>query len=170
MHPVSSDRITTDRRGTRVRRFGASWIVLIGLLAVAGIGPGCANKGQPRKVCVVFYASDNLNLFDGDAHPLTVYMYPLEGSVGFAETNVVDLLDGDLPKGVLQPPVPITVSPGEKKTFEEMFPGTTTRVGILADYYRGPGDPEGSRTQIVPARCGMRKPRLVLSPKDVYLK
>ncbi len=131
---------------------------------------GCASKGQPKKVCAVFYASNNLNLFDGDAHPLTVYLYPLEGAAGFAETNVADLLDGELPKGVLQPPVPITVSPSEKKTFEEMFPAATTRLGVLADYYRGPGDPEGRRTQIVPARCGMRKPKLVLSPKDVYLK
>jgi type VI secretion system VasD/TssJ family lipoprotein len=169
MYAVLSVASRTDRRGqTRAQR-GLVAVVMLALVA-PGLLVGCAGKGQPKKVCAVFYASDNLNLFDGEAHPLTVYMYPLEGAAGFAETNVADLLDGELPKGVLQPPVPITVSPSEKKAFEETFPAATTKVGILADYYRGPGDPAGRRTQVVAARCGMRKPKLVLSPKDIYLK
>ena len=67
-------------------------------------------------------------------------------------------------------PVIFTVSPGEKRIFFEALPPETNLVGVLADYYRAPGDPEGTRLQVVPARCGLRKPALVLSPKDMYHK
>jgi len=119
---------------------------------------------------VIFFASENLNLFDGDPHPLTVYVYPLSSSAGFKQINVENLLEGERPAGVIAPPVPITISPGEERQFQEMFPTGTIQLGILADYYREPADPEGRRTQVVPARCGLRKPKLVLSPKDVYQK
>ena len=49
------------------------------------------------------------------------------------------------------------------------YPADAVQLGILADYYRAVGDPEGSRTQVVDARCGLRKPKLVLSPKDIYI-
>jgi type VI secretion system VasD/TssJ family lipoprotein len=141
-------------------------------LAVTMLAPlvGCASRGKPRKACAVFQASDNLNLYDGEPHPITVYVYALSSPAGFEQATVADLLEGDLPGGVLQPPVPITVSPDEKRSFSEMFPAETSQLGILADYYRAPGDPEGTRTQVVRARCGLRKPKLVLSPKDVYRK
>ena len=131
---------------------------------------GCASGGKPKNACVVFYASANMNLYDGEAHPITVYLYPLGSSAGFEQTNVDDLLEGEMPPGVLAPPIPITVSPKEKQSFQEMFPAQTAQLGVLADYYRAPGDPEGIRTQVVAARCGLRKPKLVLSPKDVYRK
>jgi len=140
------------------------WLVLF----VASSMIGCASRSQPKTACAVFQASDNLNLYDGEPHPITVYIYALSSPVGFEQATVAELLEGDLPNGVLQPPVPITVSPDEKRSFEEMFPTDTSQLGVLADYYRAPGDPEGTRIQVIPARCGLRKPKLVLSPKDVY--
>lgn len=129
---------------------------------------GCRSASKPRESCAVFYASERLNLYDGVSHPITVYVYPLSSSSAFEQTPVVELLEGSTPAGAVAPAVPITVAPGEKRSFQETFPAATRQLGILADYYRAPGDPEGTRTQVVPARCGLRKPKLTLSPKDVY--
>lgn len=140
----------------------------LGMLALL---PACASSNKPVEACVVFSASSNLNLYDGQPHALTVYLYPLASSQGFQQANVDDLLGGATPPGVLAPPSPITIAPGEeKRSFEDLFPSQTTEVGVVADYYRAPGDPEGTRTQVVPARCGMRKPKLALSAKDIYRK
>lgn len=140
----------------------------LGMLALL---PACASSNKPVEACVIFSASSNLNLYDGQPHALTVYLYPLASSQGFQQANVDDLLGGATPPGVLAPPSPITIAPGEeKRSFEDLFPSQTTEVGVVADYYRAPGDPEGTRTQVVPARCGMRKPKLALSAKDIYRK
>jgi type VI secretion system VasD/TssJ family lipoprotein len=162
----ASDEGASSRRRRHVLR----WAVAAGVLALLCL-PGCASRGRPAKACLVFSASDNLNLYDGQPHALTVYLYPLASGQGFEQANVDDLLGGATPPGVLAPPSPITIAPGEeKRSFEDLFPSQTTQIGVVADYYRAPGDPEGTRTQVVPARCGMRKPKLVLSAKDVYRK
>ena len=73
--------------------------------------------------------------------------------------------------GMLDKPTPITVSPGEERLLRETYPPETRQLGLVADYYRAAGDPEGTRTQIVDAGCGMLfKPGLVLSPRDIYPK
>jgi type VI secretion system VasD/TssJ family lipoprotein len=131
---------------------------------------GCASNTKPKGACAVFYASENLNLYEGEPHPITVYVYPLSSQAGFVQANVEDLLEGELPTGVMAPPVPITVAPGEERFFKEVFPADVIQLGILADYYRADGDPEGSRTVVVKVRCGMRKPKLTLSPKDIYVR
>jgi len=155
--------------GARANR-AVRWTLVAGLLALLCL-PACASRSRPTRACVVFSASSNLNLYDGQPHALTVYLYPLASSQGFEQANVDDLLGGATPPGVLAPPSPITIAPGEeKRTFEDLFPSQTTQIGVVADYYRAPGDPEGTRTQVVPARCGMRKPKLALSAKDVYRK
>lgn len=158
-------------RSARGRSTGAAGRAVAWLLAglVLGAGAtGCASGSKPRDACAVLYASERLNLYDGVSHPITVYVYPLSSSSAFEQTSVVELLEGTTPAGALAPPVPITVAPGEERSFRETFPAETRQLGILADYYRAPGDPEGTRTQVVPARCGWRKPKLTLSPKDVY--
>ena len=71
---------------------------------------------------------------------------------------------------MIAPPVPITVEPGEqKRTFQELFPLETHHLGVIADYYRAPDDAEGSRQQVVPARCGILKPKLLLSNNDILV-
>lgn len=163
-----STRSGSGRRGARAV---ACLPFLLSLVLVAGAPPaGCASRAVQREVCAVFYASDDLNLYDGDPHPVTVYLYALETSEAFERAAVADLLEGELPPGVLQPPVPITLEPGEKRSVEATFPATTHYVGVLADYDRVPGEDEGTRTQVVPARCGLRKPRLTLTSRHLYLR
>lgn len=144
--------------------------VLCALLGVALLA-GCAGTPKPRKACAIIYASGNLNLYDGEPHPITVWVYPLSGPTAFQQTSVERLLEGSHPDDVLAAPIPITISPNEKHKFKEVFPARTRHLGLLADYYRAPGDPQGSRSLVVPARCGLfRKPKVVLSPKDIYEK
>ena len=148
----------------------------IALAALAGLvagllGSGCASGSKPQRACLKLDASTNLNYHSGQPHVLTVYFYPLAGSSGFEGANVDDLLGGDTPPGVLAPPASTTIRPGEQgRQFEDVFPSETKQVGVIADFYRSPGDPEGSRRQVVPARCGLRKPKLAFSARDLYRK
>jgi type VI secretion system VasD/TssJ family lipoprotein len=125
---------------------------------------------EPRRACLDVEASLNLNLHDGRAHSLTLYLYPLAGTLGFEQASVADLLDGATPPDVAGPRVPITVSPGEKRSLEETFPPPAVRMGILADYHRGPNDAEGARRAVVPIRCGWFAPKITLSPQDLLVK
>jgi len=131
---------------------------------------GCASTPKPRKSCIVLEASEELNFYDGVPHPVTVYVYALATPEGFEGARPDDLLVGAKPAGVLQPPVPITVQPGEQHSVQELFPADTHQLGLLADFYRAPNDPMGSLTQVVPARCGLRRPKLVLSQSDIHPK
>ena len=83
--------------------------------------------------------------------------------------EVADLLEGQSPPGLAGPRVPITVAPGESRVLDEAFPQTTSYTGVVADYYRAPGDPEGTRRAVVPARCGRDTPRLTLSAHDLLV-
>jgi type VI secretion system VasD/TssJ family lipoprotein len=132
--------------------------------------PGCSSTPKPVEACLRVNASPNLNLYEGQPHVVTLYLFPLSSTVGFEQTSVDDLLGGATPPGVEGSPVHVAVVPGEvKKKFEDFFPASTTQIGVVADYYRSPVDPEGVRRQIVPARCGwLRKPKLRLSAKDLY--
>lgn len=114
-------------------------------------------------------ASPNLHFYDGQPHAITLYLYPLVGTLAFEQASVSDLLDGTKPQGVVGPPVPVTVTPGEEVSFEEAFPETTTYMGIVAGYYRSPKDQEGFRRAVVPARCGFRTPRITLSASDLHV-
>lgn len=114
-------------------------------------------------------ASPNLNLFDERAHAVTLYLYPLVSPLGFEQTSVSDLLEGESPPGLAGPRVPVTVAPGESRVLEEAFPQNASHTGILADYYRAPGDPEGTRHAVVPARCGRDTPRVTLSAHDLLV-
>ena len=150
---------------------GCRWLATLVSAGIAFSVVGCAgNSNKPTASCLVLFASENLNLFEGEPHPVTVYVYPLSSPVGFSQASIEDLLEGESPKGAQGPHVPITVSPGEERLFEELFPPETNQLGVLADYYRAPGDPEGQRTQIVDAGCGWFNTGLVLSPRDIYRK
>ena len=142
-------------------------VLAVGALAL-GLA-GCSSTPKPVEACLRVDASPHLNLYDGQPHVVTLYLFPLSSSVGFEQTSVDDLLGGATPPGVEGAPVHLSIAPGElKKTFEDSFPPATTQLGLVADYYRSPVDPEGSRVQIVPARCGWRKPKLRLSARDLY--
>lgn len=140
-------------------------------LAAAYVWVGaCSSRPKPREACLRLNAAANLNYHDNQAHALTLLVFPLSSTVGFSNTPVEELLAGATPPGVEGSPIQIAIKPGEEdKRFEELFPAETVFLGVIANYYRSPGDPEGSRTQVVPARCGWRTPRLSLAAKDVYL-
>jgi len=144
----------------------------VGLALAVGLAAGCggAKMPKPRDVCLQVTASPNLNLYDGQAHAVTVYLYPLISPLGFEQARVEDLLEGANPPGVAGPPVPITVGPGEQKEFKEAFPQTAAYMGIVVDYYRAPGDAEGSRRAVVPAACSMFSSQAItLSPQDLLV-
>ena len=120
-------------------------------------------------MCIKYQASPNLNIHDGQPHAVAIYLYPLATSVGFEQAGLQDLLSGDNPPGVVSSAVHFPVSPGETGKFQDLFPGTTAQIGVVADYYRAPGDPEGTRRHVIPAKCGWFPPKLVLAPTDLLL-
>lgn len=143
--------------------------IVAALCGAAALACGGSGAPEPRRACINVEASPNLNLYDGQAHAVTLYLYPLVGTLGFEQASVSDLLEGASPPGVAGPRVPVTVSPSEERSFEEAFPETAVYMGIVADYYRGPNDAEGSRRAVVPARCGFRTPTITLSPQDLLV-
>lgn len=166
---VAFGRRGVRRVRARARTIGA-WVLLFSLLCGVSLVPGCASTPKPRKSCLVLNADEELNFYDGVPHPVTVYVYALASADAFELTNPDALLEGAKPAGVLQPPVPITVQPGEKHSVQELFPAETHQLGLLADFYRAPEDEPGTLTQVVPARCGLRRPKLVLSRRDILPK
>ena len=145
--------------------------VTIGLALALGLAAGCGAKmPKPRNVCLQVLASPNLNLFDGQAHAVTVYLYPLISPLGFEQARVEDLLEGASPPGVAGRPVAISVGPGEQREFREAFPQTAAYMGIVVDYYRAPGDAVGTRRAVVPATCGrFSSQAITLSPQDLLV-
>ena len=143
--------------------WGVAWLTSI-LVVACGGGPP-----KPEPACVNVIASANLNLHDGQPHAVTLYLYPLIGTLGFEQASVTDLLEGATPPGVAGKPVTVTVAPSEERAFEEAFPHTAAYMGIVADYYRGPGDPEGTRRAVIEASCGWFPPKITLSPTDLLV-
>lgn len=152
-------------RGAK-RRLGLAGLVAAALATSAG----CASVTKPKEVCLKYEASPNLNIYEGQPHAVTIYLFPLAASAGFEQASVDDLLSGASPPGVVSAPVHFPVSPGQVGRFKDLFPGTTAQIGVVADYYRAPGDAEGTRRQVVAAKCGwFSTPRLVLAPSDLLL-
>ncbi len=146
--------------------------LVAGLAWAAVAGCGGAEMPKFRDVCLQVEASPNLNLYEGQAHAVTVYLYPLTSPLGFKQASAQDLLGGARPPGMAWPPIPISVSPGLQKEFEfkKGFPKTAAYMGIVADYYREPGDPEGDWHDVVPATCGwFSSPALTLSSQNLFV-
>ena len=123
------------------------------------------------RACLNVEASPNLNLYEGQPHAVTLYLFPLTGTLGFEQASVPDLIGGLTPPGSAGPAIPITVGPGEKRAFEEALPPAAVHVGIVADYFRDAGDEEGTRRVLVPAHCGLfSQTKVTLSPHDVLVE
>ena len=150
--PAGCAQARAEKDVSRRRRVGW-WIPTAVLLAIAGFG--CAGAPTPIRACLSVEGSADLNLYEGQPHAVTLYLFPLIGTLGFEQASVPDLLEGLTPAGSAGPPVSITVGPGEAREFEEALPPSAAYIGIVADYYRAPGDPEGRRRAVVPAKCSM---------------
>lgn len=124
-----------------------------------------------RDVCLTIRSGPDLNRYDGQAHVVALYFFPLETSAGFRQTPVEDLLAGNRPPGALAEPISLTVGPREARDWTEPFPALANEIGVVADFYRAPGDPEGTRKQVVPADCGrLGRPTLLLATSDLLLE
>jgi len=153
-------------------RVAAGWwaAVALALLAAAG-SPGCGRAGKPRDVCFELRASPNLSTYSGQAHVVVVDLHPLETSGGFEQLSASDLIGGAKPAGAAGAAIQLTVAPGEQREVNETFPANTKWIGVVADYYRAPGAPEGTRKLVAPARCGrLGSTVVVLSPNDLLLE
>ncbi len=130
---------------------------------------GCGTKPEPVEACIELEANPNLNLFDRQPHPATLYLYPLNQRLGFEQMGVNDLLEGKEPPGKVGERIPTVVNPGERRVIEALFPDNTVYIGIVVDYYRAPGSQEGNRRVVLEADCGWGEPTVVLGPRDVFL-
>jgi type VI secretion system VasD/TssJ family lipoprotein len=139
---------------------------LTGLLACLGT-LACTTTGVPVQACIDFEASDELNTYESEPHALTLYVYPLESADLFERADVDALLEGFKPEGIVAPPVPLTISPGEEQSFERTYPSGTRRLGLLADYYSTPRQPAGRRLRVLPVRCGLRRPSVSLARNGI---
>jgi type VI secretion system VasD/TssJ family lipoprotein len=126
---------------------------------------GCAGGDDPPEMCLSIEASPNLNLFDGEAHVVVIYFYPLQNVMAFRAADTVALLDGTRPPGLTGDPWETTVFPGEARELREKLPRDTEFLGVVADFYGGP-----SRT-IVPVECStFGQTAIVLSSSDVQVQ
>jgi type VI secretion system VasD/TssJ family lipoprotein len=124
--------------------------------------------GDVPKLCMSLAASPNLNTYAEQPHAVMVYVYPLQNRLAFEQAPIPDLLGGSVPAGALGRPLALSVAPGQELDFEEELPEGTRMVGVVADYYRSPGQAEGSRRVVIPPSCGfMSKPSLTLSATDL---
>jgi len=142
-------------------------------LAAAFVLPcgGCAGGSKPRDVCFEMRASPNLNTYSSQAHVVVVDLHPLETPGGFEQLSSSDLINGAKPPGATGAPIQMTIAPGEQRPIKETFPADTQWIGFVADYYRAPGAPEGTRKLVAEARCGrLGTTVVVLSPTDLLLQ
>jgi type VI secretion system VasD/TssJ family lipoprotein len=140
------------------------------MFVVALVGAaGLACSSPPgRKVCLDLVGSPDLNTFDGEPHAVVVRLYPLQEKQGFGKLTADELLDGAKPEGMLGNPYETTIVPGETREVRERFPVETLTMGIVADYYRAPGDRSGVRTMTVRAGCGtFSAKKIALGPRDL---
>jgi type VI secretion system VasD/TssJ family lipoprotein len=142
------------------------------LALAAAAAFACAGAPKPVEACLTITPSDKLHTYDGQPHVLPVYVYALGSTLGFERMEVSTLLAGDQkPEGVLGEKLELIVFPGKVVEFHEVLDPKTTQLGIVADYYRTPGDPPGTRKVIVPAACGMfSNPTIRLSPTDILVE
>jgi type VI secretion system VasD/TssJ family lipoprotein len=138
---------------------------------VAGLAFGCGGAPDPVGFCVDIQGARDLNVYDGQAHVVTLYLYALASSQGFRQLTADDLLGGAKPTGMLEnEPRTLTVGPGQILAHADTLPPETREIGVVADYYRASGGSAGERKVVLPADCGMLfKPSLVLASSGLSL-
>lgn len=137
------------------------------LVLAAFLGLACSSP-TGRKVCLDLVGSPDLNTFDGEPHAVVVKLYPLQDEQSFGKLTADELLDGAKPESMLGNAYEQTIVPGEMRQVRERFPMQTMFIGLVADYYREPGDPSGVRTMTFRGGCGVFSvKRIVLGPRDL---
>jgi len=149
-----------------MHRLGLGMLVLAAATAQA-----CAGAPKPVEACLTITPSDKLHTYNGQPHVLPLSVYALSSTLAFERMDISALLAGDQkPDGVVGGPLELLIYPGQVVEFHEVLDPQTTQLGIVADYYRRPNDPPGTRRVVVPAECGMfGNPEIRLSPTDILL-
>jgi len=154
--------------GDELSRIG----IAVGAVVALGAAVGCSGAPKPVDACLVITSGTNLHTYDGQPHVVPLYIYALQSSLEFKEMDVQTILAAsDLPEGVVQGPLELIVAPDSVVEFREVLAPGTVELGIVADYYRGPDDPPGSRKAVVKAKCSMfGTPKLRLTPTDLLVQ
>lgn len=153
----------------RLGRRSAACLFRLTLASLVCLPLACALRAPSSKVCFLFEADEALNEYDEEAHDVTLYLYPLAAENDFQEMSMADLLAGELPKGGLAPPFPITIEPGERQPLEERVPQRTAAVGVMADFYLPPEARHAAPKGIVAAACGDETPTIRLRGRELSL-
>lgn len=140
------------------------------LLLLSQLLLACGGAPKPVGFCADFSASQDLNFYDGQAHVVVVYLYPLRSQVDFQRLTPDELLAGaEAP--AIDAPRQLTVAPGQSMPFQETLPPMTSHVGVLADYYVRPGEGEGNRKTVLPADCGrFGRSTVLLTAREVKVR
>src|SRR5262249_11737901 len=132
---------------------------------------GCAGPPKPVEACLTIQPSEKLHTYDGQPHVLPVYVYALGSTLGFERMEVSALLSGEKAEGVVGERLEVIVYPGQKIEFHEVLDPRTKQIGVVADYYRSPNDPPGTRKVVLPADCGMfGNPSIRLTATDILVE
>jgi type VI secretion system VasD/TssJ family lipoprotein len=147
-------------------------VIAAGLSAAAWLALGCSGAPKPVEACIVITSGTNLHTYDGQPHVVPLYIYALKSSLEFKQMDVQTILAASEPiEGVVEGPLELIVAPDSVVEFREVLNPDTHELGVIADYYRGPEDPPGSRKAVVPARCSwFRTPKLRLTPTDLLVQ
>jgi type VI secretion system VasD/TssJ family lipoprotein len=91
-----------------------------------------------RGICLQLEASPRVNLHDGEAHAVVVYLLPLRSTAGFLEAEPAALLGGAAVPGQSGAGADWTLLPREVREIREPVQEGTQFVGVVADFSRGP--------------------------------
>ncbi len=156
-----------------------SWRLLGGIgFALPLLLGGCASSGV-REACLKVRADDDLAFYDGQPHVTVLHIWPLSDPLGFEQTTEEGLLsllsDDKRARGQAGERRELPVKPGSRFTRRLSFPGETTTLGLLADFYQAPGVEAGRRKDMVEADCGwlfgwFGVPKLHLTRHDLLVE
>lgn len=160
-----AQRLTRPIHGARIFRIAVVISFVLILAACAG------SSFKPREACLVIEASPSLNLYDGEAHALNLFIYPMTGIAVFHESSIDDLVAGKTVGGTTGPPLSVMISPGEVREFREAFSPGTSVIGVVADYYQAGMELPGNRRGVVQGKCSFfRSDKIVLTSRDLLVE
>ena len=159
-----AQRLTRPVRGAPLSQIVLISSFLMILAACAG------NSFKPREVCLVIEASPSLNLYDGEAHALNLFIYPMTGLAAFEESSIDDLVAGLKVDGAAGAPLSIMISPEEVREVRETFPPATGVIGVIADYYQAGMESPGNRRGIIEGKCSFfGSDKIILTARDLLV-
>ena len=75
-------------------KYSAESLQVLSGLEMADYFGAVVGGDSPPEICLSVEASSNLNMFDGEAHVVVLYFYPLQNAQAFTSTDPQELLGG----------------------------------------------------------------------------